>query len=149
MSTNSDLQHSFENCIGRSCVYIESGDACVCTVEAVSVTADSFSARFRIVPDSFKCRLRVIRTVGEDLIECVLEEPPFGNDWGVSAFDKQFYLELEKDYWYLGFLWGSGVRFFFQPSFVGRFLAGDIAWINEFYDDESDQDYDEEEDDDV
>ena len=134
MSTNQDMQQSLEDYIGRPCVYIESGDVCVCTVEAARITTESFSAQFRIVADSFKCRLRVIRTAGEDLIESVLDDPPFGDEWNVSALDKQFYFELEGDYWHLGFLSWGGFRAFFQPSFVARFLAGDIAWMDECYD---------------
>lgn len=144
MSANSDSQRSLESYVGRQCVYIELADACVCTLEAVSVTAESFSARFKIVPDSFKCRLRVFRTGGEDLIESVLDKPPFDEEWSISAFDNQYYLEVEKNYWYLGFLWGGGIRVFFQSLFVGRFSAGDAAWIDEHYDGDDEEDNDDE-----
>jgi hypothetical protein len=87
------------------------------------------------------CRLRFFRTPGDDPIEKVLEEAPFGNEWQVEVSNKEFF--QEEDYGQASFLWGGGFRIFFEPSFVSRFLNGDVRWLDEFYgDDDEDDDSD-------
>jgi hypothetical protein len=86
------------------------------------------------------CRLRFFRAPGDDPIEKALEEAPFGYEWGVEVSNKEFF--LEDDHWQASFLWGGGFRIFFQPSFVSRFLTGDVTWLDEFYGDDDADDSD-------
>lgn len=126
--------HDLKSYVGRSAVYIESSQACVTTVETAQSSADRMAAAFRLVPGAFMCSLRFFRTSCDDPIETVLDEAPFGNEWQVEASETEFFLEDEL--WQASFLWGGGFRVFFQPSFVGRFLKADVAWLDEFYADE-------------
>jgi len=61
----------------------------------------------------------------------VLKEDYFPNTWKVEGSDREFF--PESDYWQFVFLYGGGVRIFFQPTFVSRFLAGDVSWLDEFF----------------
>jgi hypothetical protein len=107
-------------------------------VETADFNADRITAAFRLMPGAFMCRLRLFRTPGEDPIATVLDEAPFGNVWQVEVSNKEFF--LEDDHWQALFLWGGGFRIFFQPSFVSRFLKGDVTWLDEFYaDDDADE----------
>lgn len=135
------MPHSLDRYLGRSCVFIESGAACVGTVETVEIAEGETSAVFRLVPNSFRCRLRLFRSGSEDAIEHVLQEPPFGDTWSVMVSNKEFY--VEDDHWQATFLFGGGFRIFFQPSFVKRFLTGDVAWLDEYYNDVEQDDWDE------
>jgi hypothetical protein len=133
--------HNLKGYVGRSAVYIENSQACVGTVESVDSNAERISAAFRIVPGTFMCGLRFIRTLGDDPIETVLEDAPFGTAWDVEVSNEEFL--LEEDQWQASFLWGGGFRIFFQPSFVNRFLNGDVTWLDAFYaDDDEDDDSD-------
>jgi hypothetical protein len=67
----------------------------------------------------------------------VLQEPPFGDAWNVSASKGEFY--LDEDHWQVTFLFGGGIRVFFQPEYVARFLSRDVSWIDEYYDDGEDE----------
>jgi hypothetical protein len=132
------MPHSLESYVGRSAVFIESSEACLVTVEKVECDAERVRADFKLVPHSFRCRLRFIRTLDDDPIEAVLQEPPSGESWNVMVRNKEFF--LENDHWQASFLWGGGFRVFFQPSFVSRFLDGDVRWLDEYYNDSEDED---------
>jgi hypothetical protein len=133
--------HNLKHYVGRSAVYVESSLACVATVESADSNAEGITATFRLVPGAFICRLRFIRTPGDDPIEQVLDEAPFGNEWQVEVSNQEFF--LKDDHWQALFVWGGGFRIFFQPAFVGRFLNGDVTWLDEFYaDGDADDDSD-------
>jgi hypothetical protein len=130
--------HNIKSYVGRSAVYIESSKACAATVVSADSNAQWNTAAFRLLPGAFMCRLRFLRTPDDGPIEEVLEQAPFGNEWQVEVSDQEFF--LDDDHWQASFLWGGGFRIFFQPSFVSRFLSGDVSWLDEFYADDIDGD---------
>ena len=132
------MVQNLKSYVGRTAVYIESSQACAGIVESAASNMEKVTATFRLVPGSFMRRLRFFQTPGDERIEKILEDAPFGNTWGVMASYKEFF--LEDDFWQACFLWGGGFRIFFQPSFVNRFLTGDLVWIDEFYGDDTDED---------
>ena len=131
------MPHSLEDYVGRPAVFIESSQACLGTVEKVECDAERVRAEFKLVPHAFQCRLRFLRTPDGDPVEAVLQEPPFGETWDVMVSNREFF--LENDHWQASFLWGGGFRVFFQPSFVRRFLTGDLRWLDEYYNDSEDE----------
>jgi hypothetical protein len=131
---------NLKNYVGRSAVCIESSQACAVTVVSADSNAERISVAFRLIPGAFMCRLRFFRTPGDDHIETVLEEAPFGNEWRAEVSNNEFF--PEDDHWQASFLWGGGFRIFFQPSFVSRFLRGDVTWLHEFYGDDDADDSD-------
>ena len=126
--------------MGRTAVYIESSNACAATVVSADSNEQRITAEFKLLPGTFMCRLRFIQMPGDDPIEEILEESPLGDEWEVGVSNQEFY--LEDDHWQASFLWGGGFRIFFQPSFVSRFLSGDVIWLDEFYDGEDADDDD-------
>ena len=127
------LLHTF---VGRIAVFVEAGEACLGKVESVDSSDEQVRARFNIVPGSFCCRLRVIRQPGDDPIEEVLQQPPFGDSWDVLVSNEEF--DLTDEHWSALFHWGGGFRVYFQAAFVERFAAGDVGWLYEFYNDDDD-----------
>lgn len=132
------MPHVLDSFVGRVAVYIESSHACLGTVEKVETDTERFRAHFKVVPDSFRCKLRFIRHPDDGPIEERLVDPPFGDTWDVMVPNKEFY--LEDDHWQALFLWGGGFRVFFQPTFIERFAAGDVTWIDTYYGDAVDED---------
>lgn len=132
------MLYDLKGYVGRSAVFIENSQACVATVESVDCNTDQITAAFRVKPSSFMCRLRSFREADDDPIKCVLERSPFGNTWDIKVSQGEFF--LNDDHWQAAFLWGGGFRVFFQPSFVSRFLSGDVGWLEEYFDPETAED---------
>ena len=132
------MRHVLDSFVGRVAVFIESGDTCLGTVENVVSDSECVRAAFKLVPGSFRCRLRFLRHPGDDPIEERSAEPPFGDTWEATVSNKEFY--LEDEHWQASFLFGGGFRAFFQPTFVERFAAGDVTWLDEYYGDGEDED---------
>ncbi len=134
------MSHNLKSYVGRSAVYMESSQACAATVVSAHSNAQRIMAAFRLLPGAFMCRLRLFRTPGDDPIEEILEQAPFGNEWRVEVSNQEFF--LQEDHWQASFLWGGGFRILFQPSLVSRFLRGDVTWLDEFYGDDDADDSD-------
>lgn len=118
--------------VGRTSVFIDGGDACLGIVDSVQNADGRITACFRVVPDSFRCRLRLICDLPDDNpIECVMDEPPFGDSWDISVSDQEFH--SDHDHWQATFLFGGGFRVFFHNEYVSRFHAGDVRWLGEYY----------------
>jgi hypothetical protein len=125
------LNHDLANYVGRTAVYVETQKMCVAVVSSVYQDEERVAAEFTRTPGTFMCRLRFVLNPGDDPIEEVLKEDSFPSTWKVEASDREFF--PEADYWQVLFLFGGGVRIFFQPTFVSRFLAGDVSWLDEFF----------------
>jgi hypothetical protein len=127
------VNHAYvlDSFVGRTAVFIENSYACLAIVQTVKSDSEHVHATFGLVPDSFRCRLRFIRQQADDPIEERLDAWPYGGSWNVMVSNKEFY--LGDDHWQASFLWGGGFRVFFQPTFVQRFAAGDVSWLDEYY----------------
>ncbi|MFN0019305.1 MAG: hypothetical protein ACKVP0_13660 [Pirellulaceae bacterium] len=130
------MPNFLDSFIGRVAVFVETSQACLASVGKVESDSERICVGFQVVPDSFGCRLRFFRQPGDDPIEELLTEPPFGDAWDVMVSNKEFY--LDDDHWQASFLFGGGFRAFFQPAFVQRFILGDVTWLDEFYGDDED-----------
>lgn len=127
------MPYELNHYVGRSAVFIETGDACVGVVERVDTNDERINAWFRIIPDSFSCHLRFfIESPNDDPIERILNEPPFGETWDISVSNQEFH--LDDEHWQAAFLFGGGFRVFFHDEYVARFRDGDVLWLDEFYD---------------
>jgi hypothetical protein len=119
--------------VGRSAVYVETQKMCVAVVSSVDANEERAAVGFSRTPGTYACRLRFILNPGDDPVEEVLKEDYFPSTWTVAGSNREFFPEGE--YWQFLFLYGGGARIFFQPSFVSRFLAGDVKWLDEFFSD--------------
>jgi hypothetical protein len=124
--------------VGRHLVYIEDQCVCIATLEDVHRTHERVGATFRIVADTFRCRLRMFCNPGDSPVEELLEEAPFGEAWEFESASDEFDVK-EVNCWQVTFLWGGGIRMFFEKDFVSRTLRGDVMWIDEYYNQESDE----------
>ena len=127
------MPHSLGMFVGRAAVFVESGYAAAVTVEKAESGPERATATFRRIPDSFHCLLRRVSKPGDGPIEEIPPAWPFGESWDVEVSHAEFFVYPERDHWQASFLWGGGFRVWFNPSFVARFLKGDVNWMHEFY----------------
>jgi hypothetical protein len=119
--------------VGREAVYLESGSMCVSTVESVDESGDRVRIGFRCEADAKSCRLRFGKSSADDSVAQWMTEAPFGLSWDVQASSRESL--RERDFWQVSWLFGGGgIRIFFQPEYVARFLKGDVHWLVEFFD---------------
>jgi hypothetical protein len=115
--------------IGKSVVFIESGEMCLATVVSANYDAVGFKATFEasLSPAlSYKFWQQQ-----ESLADPWSGEFPFGQCWDVSVSKKEFF--FDADHWQASFLWGGGFRVFLNQLFVERFINHDVDWLEEFY----------------
>jgi hypothetical protein len=92
--------------IGRSVVFIESGEMCLATVVFANYDAIEFKATFEaLLALAFKlCQQQ------DSVIDPWSGDLPFGQCWDVSVSKKEFF--YDTDHWQASFLWGGGFRVF-------------------------------------
>jgi hypothetical protein len=119
--------------VGRKAVYLESHLMCAARVDSVNQSADRVRIGFQCDDDKY-CELRIAASSTDGPVEQWLAEPPFGRSWEVSASVREFF--RDGDFWQVSWLFGaSGIRIFFKPEFIARFLDGDVDWLATFFDD--------------
>lgn len=125
--------------IGKQLIFVEAGKMCLATLIQAQYGTDGFRAIFSASKfPSLSCNLRKFRYANEDAVNCWSELSFLGEHWKVFVKPSEFY--YAQDYWQASFLWGGGFRVFLDQKFVERFIAHDVSWLEEFFNQDEDSD---------
>lgn len=118
--------------VGLSLVFVESCLMGLGKLTSARIEGGYLYATFESAKSSFACKRRFWQEPGDDPIEKILDDPPFGETWSIAMPADGVY--TDEGVWEVTSTWGGGSRLFFDEEFVERFARGDVSWLDEYDD---------------